>query len=340
MYETIKALISGKKPDMTELTLAYFTNYFYVLNKRKAIPEGSTLEALIDNALIFANKVEFYDQDHWVYQNNGPDTKGYRDLETKGIYIRNNLPQPLKEMVFYHELHHATQTNVANGEVGLNQESNLGRMIMEAQTQWFAEEVYKEIHQVDYQERVIPTGNLRMQPGGVIISNLHNYEMYDSLLSKLAIIFQVPKEFFVLISFLYQDNKGLEMLEARYQQLATRYKYKYDFNKLLYYLDYIYVVDLMAYIANEDKAVILSGQETAEVYEIHSGAGNELSLKKQYECITNIDLSFFVDLFDNGGDYQSFSKYIMDNKTRKMVNDFVKAANKVAKQDSKLGKGK
>ena len=49
----------------------------------------------------------------------------------------------------------------------------------------FAEEVYKIIHNVKFEERHIPTENLRMQSGGTIVSSLHNYEMYDNLLTKL-----------------------------------------------------------------------------------------------------------------------------------------------------------
>ena len=55
---------------------------------------------------------------------------------------------------------------------------------MEAQTQWFAEEVYKSIHNVDFKEKEIPSENLRMQCGGTVVSSLHNYELYDSMLSK------------------------------------------------------------------------------------------------------------------------------------------------------------
>lgn len=61
--------------------------------------------------------------------------------------------------------------------------------------EWFAEEVYKNIHNVDFQEKEIPSENLRMQSGGTVVSSLHNYELYDSMLSKLSIIIEEPKSF-------------------------------------------------------------------------------------------------------------------------------------------------
>ena len=153
MYEKIKKLISDKNNNLDNQTLMYFTNYFYVLVKDGLIPNGITLEDLIDNAIRYASKVEFYDENHRVYLENGPDTKGLRDPDTKTIYIRGNLEEPLKEITIYHELHHAVQTNPQNNEVGINQESNIGRLIMEAQTQYFAEKIYSEIHGVSFDEK-------------------------------------------------------------------------------------------------------------------------------------------------------------------------------------------
>ena len=74
---------------------------------------------------------------------------------------------------------------------------------MEAQTQYFAEKIYSEIHGVSFDEKRIPSENLRMINNGTVISNLHNYEMYDTLLNKLAIMIDVSKDYFVSINFLY-----------------------------------------------------------------------------------------------------------------------------------------
>ena len=67
--------------------------------------------------------------------------------------------EDLKEMIVYHEIHHAAQTSDemskrSDGGCGIYQNLGVGRMIMEAQTEWFAEEVYKTIHKTDFEEKV------------------------------------------------------------------------------------------------------------------------------------------------------------------------------------------
>ena len=314
MYEKIKKLISDKNNNLDNQTLMYFTNYFYVLVKDGLIPNGITLEDLIDNAIRYASKVEFYDENHRVYLENGPDTKGLRDPDTKTIYIRGNLEDPLKEITIYHELHHAVQTNPQNNEVGINQESNIGRLIMEAQTQYFAEKIYSEIHGVSFDEKRIPSENLRMINNGTVISNLHNYEMYDTLLNKLAIMIDVSKDYFVSINFLYKNNEGLKDLERKYNEARAKYKLPYDFEGLLLLLDYIYCVDLMAYKDNPDKQTILSGKETESGYEIHPEKYFKLSLHLQRKYMTGFDIDNFLALAESDGNFKEFGKFVVDNE--------------------------
>ena len=54
---------------------------------------------------------------------------------------------------------------------------------------------------------------------GIVVSNLHNYELYDNLLSKLAIILNVSKDYFVSINYLYKNNEALKYLEERYNEI-------------------------------------------------------------------------------------------------------------------------
>ena len=327
MYEQIKNMILSKKSDIDSQTLSYFTNYFYVLVLRNEIPEGITLEEIIDTTLAYAQGVVFYDDNSDAYEKLGPDVKGLRDPETKNIYIRNNLGEPLREIVVYHELHHAAQTNKDNNEVGINQSYNVGRMIMEAQTQWFAEEVYKTIHHVEFEKREIPTEQLRMLPNGTVLSSLHNYEMYDAMLSKLAIILDVPKDYFVSINF--QFDKGLKLLEEKYNEKVKEKKWFKPFYDLLYKMDYIYVVDYMAYINGDDKDTILKGEETESKYEIYKNIGDKLSLCKQKEYINDLDCTLALALIDNGLDYEEFLKYIIYNDKKKIFCDFAAEAKNV-----------
>ncbi len=323
MYEEIKKLISDKAGNITSETLTYFTNYFYVLVKKNLIPKGIKLDDLIDNAIRYASKVEFYDQNHRIYLQKGADVKGFRDPESKTIFIRDSLAEPLREMVVYHELHHAVQTNPDNDKVGINQESNIGRLIMEAQTQYFAEMVYSEIHGISFEEREIPTENLRMINNGTVVSSLHNYEMYDAMLSKLAIILGVPKSYFVSINFLYKNNEGLKDLESKYNVEKQECELPYSFQVLLLILDYIYSVDLTSYVDNQDKEVILSGRETESGYEIHPGKNYKLSLQQQRNWMNKFDVDNFLALVKSGGNFKRFSKYVVDNEKRQIISEFV-----------------
>lgn len=318
--EQIRELIKSRKPNIDDLRLKYFTNYFYVLRESKILPDDIMLENLIDNAFIYATKIEFYGPGHFVYNKNGADTKGFRDPVTKVIYVREDLDDVLKEITIYHELHHAVQTNKANDQVGINQDFNVGRLIMEGQTQWFAEEVYKFLHGVQFEERKIPTENLRMLSGGTVVSNLHNYEMYDAMISKLSIICNVPKDFFVTINYMYHDdNKGLRLLEEKYNEAYKKYNLKYDFWSMMRIFDYVYCTDLLAYVDNKDKQVVLSGQETEEAYSIHSNFTRNLSLGTQQSFIESFDKFSVMALLDNGGDYESFIPYIISNDLRSLV---------------------
>ena len=321
-YEAIMGLIKSKKDDIDNETLKFFSNYFFVAVKKGVVPAEVTLESLIDNALIFASKIEFYDENHRISKENGRDVKGFRDPESKTIFIRSNLEEPLREITIYHELHHAVQTNPENNEVGINQLSNIGRLIMEAQTQYFAEEIYEEMHGVKFEEREIPSENLRMASGGVVVSKLHNYEMYDNLLTKIGIILEVPKDYFVSINYLYKNNLGLKLLEEKYKVAKNKYQLPYEFNQFLLYYDYAYCVDLLAYKDNQDKQTILSGG-TTQKYEIHPNIGLELSLKSQQYYLSQIDGCCFLNLAENGGNYKGFAKYIIDNQKRSLAMQYI-----------------
>ena len=317
--EEIKKYIKNKKNNIDDFTLNLYSNYFCVLVNNPQILGNLNIEKLIDNALLYASKIEFYDEKSEIYKKLGPDCKGLRDPKSKTIYVRDDLGEPLREITVYHELHHAVQTNPVTENVGINQEENMGRMIMEAQTQYFAEKVYQETHNVTFEERNIPSENLRMLSGGTITSALHNYEMYDSILSKLSIMLNVPKDFFVSINYLYENNIGMNKLKQIYEEAKKSYNFPYEFEDFMFRLDYVYCVDITAYTKNEDKEVVLSGNETKKAYKIYPGKGLPISLKREFACLDDIDRKYFLCLHAAGLDYKSFSKYILKDKTRDLT---------------------
>lgn len=317
MYEHIKQIIKIKNNNIDENSLYWFSNYFYVALQKKVITEEE-LETIIEKTLTYS-KIVFYDEDHWISKKYGRDIKGLRDSDTNTIYIRNDLPEPLREITIYHEIHHAAQTNKLNDKVGINYELSLARLIMEAQTQWFAEEVYKAIHNVSFEEKKIPSEELRMQSDGTVVSTLHNYEMYDCMLSKLAIILDTSKEFFVRINYLGEN--GFKILQDKYNEIYEKKKLSIKFEDLILMLDYIYCTDLLGYIDNPDKENILNGLTTTSLYEIHKGVGMAISLNVQRKYIDKIDGNLVVDLMQNGYEYKDFAKYVISNNSRSILND-------------------
>lgn len=328
MYEEIKQIIKNKKSDIDDETLTYFTNYFYVAKKRGVIPKKQELESLIDNALLFASKLVFFEEDSEIAKENGKEFKGVIVTEEKTIYVRKSLPDSLREITVYHELHHAVQTNPLNNKIGINQVGDVGTLIMEAQTQYFAEVIYEEIHGVKFEDREISSENLRMLPGGTVVSKAQNYEMYDCMLSKLACLLEVDKDFFVKINYLGANDEGLNILKNKYDEANEKYKFPYDFYNMLLKLDYIYVVDVNAYTNNTDREIILSGKETDTSYEIWPNVEKcKLSLGSQKAFIDYFDIYFMNCLCKNDGNYLDFSKYIIDNQNRKIANDYLESRN-------------
>lgn len=326
--EEIKGILLSKKPDLDDITLEYYSNYFYVLSNEPQILGNCNLEDIIDNALMNANKLVFYGPDSIVYKEYGPDVKGLRRSEDKTIYVRDNLEEPVREMAVYHELHHAAQTDSTDPllPVGISQDDSYGRMIVEAETQYFCEKVYSKIHNVSFEERRIPSENVRMLPGGSIVSNLHNYEMYDSILSKLSILLDTSKDFFVCINFMYKDFEGLNAIENLYNYASKKYNLSISFKEYLELIDYIYCVDYAIYTNSSDKERLTNGEESSMRHAIHDDYNERLSLEKQKQKMDFIDGEFLVSLYENGGDYRAFAHYIFDNETRKELMDAIETS--------------
>ena len=90
-------------------------------------------------------------------------------------------------------------------------------------------------------------------------------------------------------------------------------------------LDYIYVVDYTAYHENSDKENILKGKETQDKYIIYDNFRLKLSLKQQFSYMDYFDRNIILSLLDSGDleKVKQFSKYIIDNDTRKMLKEFI-----------------
>lgn len=149
---------------------------------------------------------------------------------------------------------------------------------------------------------------------------------YDNLLTKLALILGVSKDYFVKINFLY--GAGLKDLEEKYKIAQRKYHLPYDFFDLLYILDYICSVDLMAYVDNLEKETILSGGETHYVYEIHPKRNAKLSFANERALINNFDVNNFWALLKYNGPYQEFAAYIIDDEKKELIDKFLESNEK------------
>ena len=350
MYEEIKSKIIAKKPNIDEITLKYFVNYFVAVLTKNVMPNGMEIDELMDNVLRIGKIVFFKDGDP-VTQKYGNDFKGERSTTDGVLYIRTSLPEELKEITAYHEIHHAAQTsqkmlqNENEAPCGINQNSNIGRLIMEAQTQWFAEQVYMLVHGVSFEEREIPSENLRMKKGQTICSALHNYEMYDALLSKLAIMMSVSKDYFVKINYMYDENKGLKKLEEDYEKAKAQKGLTFSFAQTMMILDYAFVVDFLCYVKNENRDLILSGGKTEEIYSIYPNFSSAISQDLQADYILSFDYQAILDLMNNekhledDSDFIKFSKYIFDNRNREIIANYIKKNKMVKNDDNVVGSG-
>ena len=61
LRDEIKEYIRSKKENIDDTTLDYYANYFCVLSNNPQILGNNKLDNLIDNALLYASKIEFYD---------------------------------------------------------------------------------------------------------------------------------------------------------------------------------------------------------------------------------------------------------------------------------------
>ena len=329
-YKKDKKIIDIKEKfpsfkNYSEQTLMYVANYLYGIEELKFLPESISINELIDKFGRLIDQIYFYDESDEIYDRLGSDVKGFSDHKKKILYVRKNLEEPLKEITIYHELHHIMQFNEDTEEYGINQVSNIGRLIMEAQTQFCSEEIYKLVNNITFSIKKIKSEDLRMLNGGTITSELHNYELFDNLLTQISFIIGEEKDFFVKINYLY-NNEGMKILEEKYNKAKDKYELPITFDNLLYYLDYIYVVDYLSYINNSAKETLIKNQETQHEYEIHPNKGEKLSRKKQLSYIDKIERNIAVCLLESNetnDKIKLYADYVIVNEIKQILLDLI-----------------
>ena len=314
--KNIKDYLRKRKPLLDDCSLMYYGNFLDVLDGTKLCPN---FQEAIDN-LVSYNGICFFKEDDAIVKIIGKDAKGIRDPEARKLFIRDSLQNPLKEITTYHEIYHATQSGPDDANYcGFFRETNFGRLLMEAQTQYFAEKVYCLRYGANFKEREIPSQELRMREGGTVVSALHNYELYDTFLTKLTIMIDVDKDCFVTAN--YEYRKGMENLRKKYEEAQKKYRFTLDFNKIMFIMDYVYCTDVVAYFGAEgDRQATLRGDRT-KPYSVHGYDQSVLSLDKEFDYIDEFDRKNFVTLIEsrNLKKAKEFKRYIVSNATRKMA---------------------
>ena len=306
-------------PNIDETYSKYLSFYLYGLDYYNLLPPNDSLEDVAKRIIEKYPNFVLYDENNPITKKYGYDIKGIREPEDKTIYIRNSLDETLKPITIFHELHHAAQTQ-DDGNIGIcNMNDGLGRLIMEAQTQYCAELIYSLMIDRQFKVKEIPTQKLRLPKFGTIVSNLHNYELYDNLLSKLSILLGVEKTYFITLCF-YKHEEAVKLLRLKYEEAMNTYNLPFDFELLMCILDYIYVVDLMSYIKTDEKELLLAGGKTGDVYQINRfSKGMRLSNETSKKFISFFDMQSLKAIRHHKVLRAKFSKYIVDNDLRNFV---------------------
>lgn len=291
-----------RRKDFLDVHINSICDYFNVLIKLKIIKEPKLLDELIDKVINQLEKIVLYDSN---------DTELLRELgissNNKGlskeniIYVNKNMNQEMILITIFHELTHFLQRyNEDNKEecIGIMQDWKW-RILMEAQTQNLAEIVYGFITNTKKEDVEYKSEDLRMLSSGKIVSNLRNYQMYDSILKKICVVLDLKIEDFISINFNGSESPVMweSVLENKIGKEATEL--------LSEILDIIYSTDAIIYTGGEK---IL--EEPYNVKSLVSGKTINVSSLNQFKNIKILDKLFFILSKDNLDKYL----YLINNQ--------------------------
>lgn len=249
-YEEIFRRLSKNKK-ITSNVVSLLSKYIASLSDLSIINNDEEIDKLVNKVIENFEGVIYYDNKDESFLKKlgiGEDNKG---LSVKNIiYVNNNMSEELKEVTLFHEFTHFLQRYYINGYedcVGVMRDFKW-RLLMEGQTQNVAELIYEHINNVKKEEKIFNSSELRMKSGGIIASNLRNYEMYDYVLKKVLLAIGISMEDFIYINFtgklsmpifekILDDRIGEEKKEKLFRMLDIIYssdviKYSYSLDKL------------------------------------------------------------------------------------------------------------
>ena len=322
MLENIDSIINKINPNLNETFKYYLRLFLYGLSSINVLPDDITIEDVAHTILNNYDQILFYDIDKNIDDKLGIDIKSYSDISKRTIYIRNRVESYLQEIAIFKELTKAAQTN-SDLKVGINKGTFYGKLIVEAESQLCAEKIYSYISNYSFDDKLIPTEHARMNKGGTIVSNLHDSELYDAMLTKLAIIMEEPKDYFITINFLneFLDSmmmtQGVYELKKKYDQVKRKRELPFTLEEIMWMFDYIYAVDYYSAVECNDKNDVAKGELSKETYRIHgNGRKTHLSKDAQMTFVNRFDMELLKSVKFNKIIRKRFSKYIVKNDLR------------------------
>ena len=183
---------------------------------------------------------------------------------------------------------------------------------MEGQTQNAAELIYEHINNVKKEETKFDSSELRMKSGGIIISNLRNYEMYDYILKKVLLALGISMEDFIYINF--TGKLSMPIFEKILDDRIGEEKKE----KLFRMLDIIYSSDVIKYSYSLDKL-----KEPYTVPSLVDKKDINVSCYNQFETMKKLD-DFLLEITEENEEVHSKllrMKFIQSNELESIIDE-------------------
>lgn len=294
-YESITEKLSNNNK-ISQETVNLLGKYIFSLYELNIITKEEDLIKLIDKTVTSFDGVVYYDNNDKNLLESLGIGKNNKGLSVGNkIYVNNNMTEELKNVTLFHEFTHFLQRYHLNGYedcVGVMRDFKW-RLLMEGQTQNIAEMVYEHINNVTKEERVFKSEELRMKSGGVIVSNLRNYEMYDFILKKILLALGITIEDFIYINFC--DKASMPIFE----KLLDDRLGKQNREELFRMLDIIYSSDVIKYSYGLD-----SLKEPYIVPSIVDEKSINVSDYSQFDTMKKLD-NFLIEVTKNNPEIHS-----------------------------------
>lgn len=288
--EVSKIFNNNIKIELDNKCTELIVDYLYYLINLKLLSEEVTIVDLINRINDHLEKIIFFDENHEINKKNGKDFKGWtKHTNSKAtIYIRDKLED--KELYFFHELTHLLCANYnLDGNKksdGIVDEEGSGNIINEVIVQYTAERIYNEKYHIIPKVREYQGEEIRMSPNVKGVSNMKNYQMYDTIVSFFLMMVEISKDELVRKQFIL-DNHLLDYLGEKYnmtmieiEQIDSKSRMPYNFREkftgkydrgielhfyktkegLIDMLDYLYITDVILYTQLENKRKLQAGE--------------------------------------------------------------------------------